>query len=154
MSDPAGVVAEWVARFDPCETPYQQSDLDELFGVVPVHAAAFALDRYREVLAAVPENVLPLLVLPLEPTQRLVRRPPDLGRVLFSAWRPLQPPGLYLTTARLWWRWEPGEEYRRSVRSKALSPGLACFYRCFRDESALAKEWEYDRAFYIRPEIR
>lgn len=150
MND-ADLVNEWVARFDPGESLFQQSDLDELFGVVPVRAAAFALDRYQEIVAAVPDNVLPLLVLPLEPTLRLVKRPPDVERVICSPWRTLQPPGFYLTAARLWWDWGPGEEYWQSVRSKALPSGLDCFYRCFRDESAQAKGWEYDRAFYIRP---
>lgn len=133
---------------------FAQIDIDELLGAVPEYAGSVSLDVFRvlvERAVRVDGNPVPLLVLPLSASHRLLTKTPSLDLLLQRKWRNLEVPGFYLTTTPVWFPWEKVEEYRTPVDSLSVLPMLSPFYRVFRSLEARAKSWEYERAFYIWP---
>lgn len=153
MSGLTEIAARWVQDSMPAleGQSFAQADIDELLGNGPPHAAAEAIAMLKELIAATPAPIVPVLVLPLPASHRLLTRPPNIERLLAGKWVQLEVPGFYLTKPHVWSMWEQVEQYLCPIVSSA--PGLAGLevqYRVWRAPQERSRGWEYHRAMYIR----
>lgn len=149
----------WVARamVRLQNAAFVEADYDEVGADAPLETAVDAVRLFRHIVTGLAESteIVPLLVLPLSASQRLLTTPPSLDRKLLTPWRVgpgVEVPAYYLTRVEFWAQYDGWEEYRVPMPSEHPElKDLCCYYRSFRDPEAQRLNWEYARGFFIRP---
>jgi hypothetical protein len=120
----------------------------------PEQALAIGLSALLILVEAIGDrlhDLMPLLVLPLEPSPRL-----DVGtpaRAEYARQSTPEPPSVYILARDAFKCWDAVEDYRLPLDDEELAVVgggiLVAYYRCFRDFEARANGWEYARCVYV-----
>ena len=128
--------------------------LDQLLGADyrPAHALVdglAALDAAIEIVTETGRDMVPLVVFPLEDSERIDVDPPAVAEYRSQTTR--EPPSLALVRAPALSIIGSGDEYRVPLfdfGARVGSPRMA-WYRCWRPAEGVASGWTFSRAVYV-----